>query len=231
MTDKQGFDPKDHMMQLKGKDYLPVFARLMWLRTEQSGATLETDMVEHEVGKHATFKAKVTLKDGASATGYGTETVQDFRDYLEKAETKAIGRALGALGFGTAFADFVYEKDEPETKVVDSPVQPKQSSLVEAALQNGASQVTPPTPPSPTQSSAQRNGAAPNQRTEAGSITDAQKRAIFAIGRGLAMESEEVEDLSLRKYNKRIGSLSTKEASGLIDDLKAAAAEKAKAPA
>jgi hypothetical protein len=123
MTDK-GFDPKDHMMQLKGKDYLPVFARLMWLRTEQSGATLETDMVEHEVGKHATFKAKVTLKDGASATGWGTETVQDFRDYLEKAETKAIGRALGALGFGTAFADFVYEKDEPETKVVDSPVEP-----------------------------------------------------------------------------------------------------------
>ncbi len=123
------FDPTEHLMQLKGKDYLPVFARLMWLRTEQSGAILETDMVEHEVGKHATFKAKVTLSDGASATGYGTETVTDFRDYLEKAETKAIGRALGALGFGTAFADFVYEKDEPETKVVDSPLERKTPPL------------------------------------------------------------------------------------------------------
>src|SRR3546814_7260726 len=56
------------------------------------------------------------------ATGYGSETPKDFGDYIEKAETKAIGRALGALGFGTQFTDDFDEGHERngERNVVDS---------------------------------------------------------------------------------------------------------------
>ena len=46
-----------------------------------------------------------------------SETMSDFRDYFEKAETKAIGRALAMLGYGTQFAP---ELDEAE-RVVDTP--------------------------------------------------------------------------------------------------------------
>jgi hypothetical protein len=45
----------------------------------------------------------------------------DFSDYVEKAETKSIGRALAALGFGTQFTD--EEFYEGESRVVDSPVE------------------------------------------------------------------------------------------------------------
>ncbi len=52
----------------------------------------------------AVFRAEVILPNGGRATGYGSEAQADFADYIEKAETKAIGRALAALGYGTQFA-------------------------------------------------------------------------------------------------------------------------------
>ena len=56
---------------------------------------------------------------------YGSEAAKDFADYAEKASTKSLGRALLALGYGTAFAP---EMDEGE-RVVDSPVRrPAQAS-------------------------------------------------------------------------------------------------------
>jgi hypothetical protein len=51
-------------------------------------------------------------------TRYGSESAKDFADYAEKASTKSLGRALLALGYGTAFAS---EMDEG-ARVVDSPV-------------------------------------------------------------------------------------------------------------
>ncbi len=42
-----------------------------------------------------------------------------FSDYIEKAETGAIGRALAALGYGTQFAPEFNE----EHRIVDSPVE------------------------------------------------------------------------------------------------------------
>ena len=52
------------------------------------------------------------------SSGYGSESVKDFGDYLEKAETKAVGRALAMLGYGTQFAPELDEGD----RIVDSPV-------------------------------------------------------------------------------------------------------------
>jgi ssDNA-binding Zn-finger/Zn-ribbon topoisomerase 1 len=46
------------------------------------------------------------------------ESKRDFGDFIEKAETKAVGRALAMLGYGTQFA--ADELDEGQ-RIVDSP--------------------------------------------------------------------------------------------------------------
>jgi hypothetical protein len=56
------------------------------------------------------------------------EGTKDFVDFAEKASTKSLGRALLALGYGTAFAP---EMDEGE-RVVDSPVERRQPPAQQA---------------------------------------------------------------------------------------------------
>ena len=73
---------------------------------------------------YARFKATVTDGKGGHATGTKTENAANFPDYVEKAETGSIGRALAALGYGTQFAP---ELDE-EHRIVDSPVERQQIS-------------------------------------------------------------------------------------------------------
>ena len=101
------FDPTPYLRQLRGRgggEYLDVKWRLLWLRKEHPDATIVTDLVQHD-SQMAIFKATVTLPTGGLATGYGSETASDFPDFIEKAETKAIGRALNALGYGAQFGD------------------------------------------------------------------------------------------------------------------------------
>jgi hypothetical protein len=115
------FDPGKHLVQLKGKDYLEVKWRLLWLRTDHPNADIETVLIER-TDTFALFRARVSIPDRGSATGYGSETKSDFGDFIEKAETKAIGRALGALGFGTQFTDD-FEGQASANRPVDAPVQ------------------------------------------------------------------------------------------------------------
>jgi hypothetical protein len=106
------FDPTPYIRQLRGRgggDYLDVKWRLLWLRKEHPDAEIVTDLVQYDP-QMAIFKATVTLPTGGKATGYGSETASDFPDFIEKAETKAIGRALNALGYGAQFGD---RPDEP----------------------------------------------------------------------------------------------------------------------
>jgi hypothetical protein len=104
------FNPAAFMRQLKARgggtsDYLDVKWRLVWLRSEHPEARIETELREGGVeSNYAVFKASVSIPDGGSATGWGSETKADFGDFLEKAETKALGRALIALGYGAADA-------------------------------------------------------------------------------------------------------------------------------
>lgn len=119
------FNPNEHMMKLKGKDYLQVAWRLVWFRDPEDGCPdygLITELIEH--GEDwAVFKATVTDATGrVISTGHGSESQRDFGDYLEKAETKAVGRALAMLGYGTQFA--ADELDEGE-RIVDSPIDRK----------------------------------------------------------------------------------------------------------
>lgn len=112
------FNPNEHLMDLKGKKYLQVMWRLVWFREDKPNWCIDTHM-ESLTDTHAVFTAKIYDECGVmKASGYGSESVKDFRDFIEKAETKAIGRALAMLGYGTQFAP---ELDEGE-RIVDSPV-------------------------------------------------------------------------------------------------------------
>lgn len=107
------------VLNLKGKDYLEVKYRLIWFREEHPDWTIETQLVAAE-DKSAMMKATVKDESGrVLATSHKVENAAGFPDYLEKAETGAIGRALALCGYGTQFA---HELEEGE-RIVDAPVQ------------------------------------------------------------------------------------------------------------
>ncbi len=115
------FNPAEHMISLKGKEYLQVMWRLVWFREECPLWSIDTQFVSHDTEtKHAVFRAVISDENGVpKSSAYGSESARDFGDYIEKAETKAVGRALAMLGYGTQFSP---ELDEGE-RIVDSPVQ------------------------------------------------------------------------------------------------------------
>lgn len=117
------FNPADHLMKLKGKDYLPVAWRLVWFREQYPNGIIDTEPLQL-TDTSAVFRATVTAIDGEGnvlgrATGTKAQSKQGFADFIEKAETGAIGRALAALGFGTQFDP---ELDEGE-RLADAPVE------------------------------------------------------------------------------------------------------------
>lgn len=144
------FNPAEHLMDLKGKQYLQVMWRLVWFREEHPLWNIDTKL-EQLTDTHAVFSAKISDETGAQkASGYGSECDKDFRDYIEKAETKAIGRALAMLGYGTQFAPELDEGD----RIVDSPVQ-------------GGKRAAPPA-----------NAKAPTKQTQAKAPSPAAGKAI-----------------------------------------------------
>ena len=123
------FNPNEHLMDLKGKSYLQVMWRLVWFRDEKPDWCIDTKL-EQLTDSHAVFSAKIFDENCVQkAAGYGSESIKDFKDFIEKAETKAVGRALAMLGYGTQFAP---ELEEGE-RIVDSPVQRKTEGKKEAA--------------------------------------------------------------------------------------------------
>ncbi len=122
--------------------YLPVAARLLWLRADHPDAQVITEALQ--LGeKGAIFKATVTLPSGGIAVGHGSEMANDSGDFIEKAETKAIGRALTALGYGTEFAE---GQDDPALAAEMLPV-PSPRPAEPIALP--AATPPPPAPPTP----------------------------------------------------------------------------------
>jgi hypothetical protein len=142
------FNPNEHLMDIKSKEgkkpYLPVQWRLVWFRSQCPQGVIETSVelldlqteytvIESKWNKNrncyedtpktakgiAIFKAKVSDGIGGIATGTKSEMGASFPDFIEKAETGAIGRALAALGYGTQFTGD--EWDEAH-RIVDSPV-------------------------------------------------------------------------------------------------------------
>jgi hypothetical protein len=133
MSEQTPFDPREKLRDLTRKDrfgktthndYLDVKWRVVWVRDQYPGAKITTRMERLDLERDiAVVHAHVVLPSGAEASGFGSESKDDWKDYIEKAETKAIGRALAALGFGTQFCDdLVFTEDNPE-KLVDAPVE------------------------------------------------------------------------------------------------------------
>jgi hypothetical protein len=120
------FEPLSHLMDLKGKKYLPVAARVKWFRSIYPHGTIRTTEVaidltytERANGKpgYARFHAEVyDENERLLGTGTKTETAQGFPDYVEKAEAGSVGRALAMAGFGTPL-----DGDIDEGRVVDTP--------------------------------------------------------------------------------------------------------------
>lgn len=133
---RREFNPGQHMRQLRGRggnsDYLDVKWRISWFRSEHPDGQIKTwpaqidldrpGVKETDLPGFAMFKCRVRTKDGGEAWGWGSETAGDFGDYIEKAETKSVGRALAALGYGTAGAHEMTRPGEDEPVPVDAPI-------------------------------------------------------------------------------------------------------------
>ncbi len=145
---KGPFNPNEHLRQIKSsqgsQDYLDVKWRLVWFRELCPQGTIDTEEVEVDLDRemeaevfvwnaerrrsekvvkrasgYARYRAVVTDGNGGRATGTKSECAASFPDYIEKAETGAIGRALAGLGFGT---QFVGDELSEGHRIVDSPV-------------------------------------------------------------------------------------------------------------
>ncbi|HOJ22291.1 MAG TPA: hypothetical protein PLY56_12215, partial [Armatimonadota bacterium] len=113
------YDPAKHLIRIQGnREYLPVAQRLVWFREAHPDWGIETkiEVLDIDAGL-AVFSATVINESGKiMARATKMETARGFPDYIEKAETGAIGRALALCGFGTQFAP---ELEEGE-RIVDS---------------------------------------------------------------------------------------------------------------
>ncbi len=83
------FDPTKHLMNLKGKSYLPVFARIAAFRDAhpiKDGWGIFTTQIAGSQGEqYATFHAEVTDPEGRIVgSGTKSEDVKGFSDYAEK---------------------------------------------------------------------------------------------------------------------------------------------------
>lgn len=120
------------LLNLKGKQYLEVKFRLVWFREEHPDWSIETELMN--VTDSSAY-ARATVRDDSGrviATSHKFESIQGFPDFIEKAETGAIGRALALIGYGTQFcAD---ELDEGN-RIVDAPVPARNKPVAQAPSQ------------------------------------------------------------------------------------------------
>ena len=194
MSAVETFEPAKFLTRVNGSEYLEVKWRLVWLRDRHPEAQVETELVSHH-DNVAVFRAKVVIPDGGSATGWGSESAGDFRDYLEKAETKAIGRALAALGFGTQFCPD-HEFGAAAGRVVDAPVKVSRFSRGQGGDDRPAAAAV----PAPEQAATQR-----------------QLRYMQAVAREAGFDAQALDELATREFGGPAMSLSRRDASALID--------------
>lgn len=164
----ESFDIKEKLIEIKSQNggknfYLPVQWRLVWFREICPNGQIKTNLIhldlqlpvtimvpvweknkiDHYVEKMdlglAIFKAEIETPEGACATGHKKEERVSFLDFIEKAETGSMGRALAALGYGTQFSD--QEFLEGEGRPADAPVaagnKPKGSQIKEIQRLSG----------------------------------------------------------------------------------------------
>lgn len=194
MAAETPFEPARYLTRVSGSDYLEVKWRLVWLRDRHPDASIDTELISHR-DNTAVFRARVTLPNGGVATGWGSENAGDFRDYLEKAETKALGRALAALGFGTQFCpDF--EFGAAAGRVVDAPVKASRAARGSGAERKEAAVAA----------------IGPDQPA-----TERQLRYLQAVAREAGLDAAALDERAMQEFGVEAQSLSRRDASSLID--------------
>ncbi len=147
------FDPREHLRQLDdGSYYLDVKWRMHWLRSEHPEADIQTELLALD-DEHAVCKAVVSIPGSGSATGHASASRAINSSFIETAETRAIGRALAALGYG---AEYV-EPDHPRGRGA-TPV-----SIVPPAAPAAPAAPTEPPAAQPQQASRMRAVRPPDQ--------------------------------------------------------------------
>ena len=120
---KHNFDPHKYLIKITGKDYLEVKFRLHWFRLEHAAWDIRTELVHLDLEKGiALVRADIFDEKGNhKSSGLNMESKKTFEEYVMKAETGAIGRALAALGYGT-LQTFDLEEGIEKGRIADAPV-------------------------------------------------------------------------------------------------------------
>lgn len=120
MPQATSFNPKRHLIPLKGKMYLETRFRIVWFREDHPNGSISTEVISFEP-----VIVKATIYDGDGqvlATGHAGALDKGNAVWsgraIEKSETAAIGRALAHAGYGTQFAGM---EDAPAAQSVGSP--------------------------------------------------------------------------------------------------------------
>ncbi|HET8852108.1 MAG TPA: hypothetical protein VFN02_06250 [Ktedonobacteraceae bacterium] len=225
------FNPSEHVIQIKNRggaaDYLPVQWRLVWFREQCPNGTIDTEEVEVDLDReaeeeayawnsetrrsekivkrargYARFRAVVTDGKGGRATGTKSEIAASFPDFIEKAETGAIGRALAALGYGTQFAPELNE----EHRIVDAPVDRSVPSSESSG--NGRGPVA-SVRPAVTSSGGKANGTGSDESISDAYATEQQLASIRKLCQHLGKpEPEDAETMSYVNAKELITQLS-----------------------
>lgn len=214
-------------IKLQGKEYLEVNQRVYWLRQDHPDAKITTHLLTHnEAEGYALFMAMVEIPSiGTLATGHGSAKRSDLRgpvaiNYLEKAETKAIGRACAGAGYGTLAA-----LEEDGDTLADTPVERAPGRAERPATTPQPSEAAPVTPGDRERTVQAADGRQPAiaMSNGAGALSDKQLKAIYAIARAARHMSEpEVDARATELYGRPVPQLTRAEASLFIDNLKAA---------
>lgn len=204
------FNPNDHMRvferrqrQLDGSyqtvrvDYLDVKWRIVWFRTEHPNGSIETRLLSEPGVSPAVVQATITLENGVTATGFGQCGQDDWNDWLEKAETRAIGRGLALLGYGTQFCEEFDEviSDSP----VEAPARSRSGGRAKSAQPAAAPQASGPASGDP--------------------MTPNQQKYLFSLAREAGVPNDELEEIVHERFGHGTSDLLKSEASALIGSL------------
>lgn len=187
------------IMNLKGKPYLQVAHRLVWFREEHPTGQIETKLLRVDE-KECVAQALIFVDGKCISSGHKKETEAHFGDFIEKAETGAIGRALAMAGYGTQFEP---ELEEGE-RIVDAPMHPAKKGKTNEPAANQ------PSPKEPVAASA-RPGAGPANPTRDEVLMLIREAARVVVAKKVLGTDQASTTKALSEYLKNTFQVGSKE--------------------
>ncbi|MFS4438586.1 hypothetical protein ACMA5I_10260 [Paracoccaceae bacterium GXU_MW_L88] len=123
-------------INLKGKEYAPVSARLEQFHSDHKKGTIETEQLFNE--GYVIFKAIIALDDNRTFTGHAFGKIGKEKAF-EKVETTAVGRALAFAGYlaGGEIASY----DEVKAFEDDNAKAPEQTETPDVSKKDAIAQL------------------------------------------------------------------------------------------